>query len=273
MPVSYLERGDPSGAPVLHFHGWPSSRLEQFAGEDLLLKHHLRWLSLDRPGYGETPFQREHTLRNWARTIDRWATDHGLDRFHVCGFSGGGPFAQAVAAHLPERVLSLHLIASLAPFGDGAVQVPPPWAGAGEVLLKYAPALAVLGFAAFNRYRKLRPLAAERFQLSTMHPSDREILDHPHILDRFAKSHEASMQQGVRHIIEDLQLYRSRWDFEQRIIQCPTRIWVGSEDIQVPAECSRWLAKQIPNATLREYPGEAHYLAYRHADEILAAIG
>lgn len=269
MPVSWLERGDPNGCPLLHFHGWPSSRLEQFAEDALLKKHQLRWFSLDRPGYGETTFNPNHTFANWARTVDQWATDQGLERFHVLGFSGGGPFAQAIAAHLPHRVLSLNLVASLAPFGLDSLNHPPPWAGAANLILNHTPSLAKSLFQLFNQFRKLNPLAYERLQLTKLHPIDQKILNRPEILERFARSHAESMRQGVRHIIEDLQLYRSNWDFSYDSILCPTRIWVGSADIQVPPECSKWLAKRISGATLTEYPGEAHYIAHLHADEIL----
>jgi pimeloyl-ACP methyl ester carboxylesterase len=254
---------------LLHFHGWPSSRLEQFASEDLLKKHKLHWFSLDRPGYGETTFQPEHSFKNWARTVDRWATDRGLDQFHVMGFSGGGPFAQAIAAHLPHRALTLNLVASLSPFGPNALNHPPPWAGPANLILTHAPSIAITLFHLLNRYRKIDPLGYERLQLAKLHPFDQKILNSPETLERFAQSHAESMRQGVRHIIEDLLLYRRPWDFSHDSIVCPTRIWVGTADVQVPPECSKWLAKRISGATLTEYPGEAHYIAHRHADEIL----
>ncbi len=269
MAVSWIERGDPSGRPLLHFHGWPSSRLEQFAEEDLLKKHKLRWFSLDRPGYGETTFHPQHTFKNWAATVDQWATDQCLDQFHVLGFSGGGPFAQSIAAHLPHRTLSLNLIASLSPFGPDFLNHPPPWKGPANGILNHAPSLAISVFQLFNLYRKINPLAYERMQLSNLHPLDQKILNRPETLERFAKSHAESMRQGVRHIIEDLLLYKSNWDFNHDSITCPTRIYVGTADIQVPPECSKWLAKRISGATLTEYPNEAHYIAHLHADEIL----
>lgn len=272
MGVSWLERGDPQGQPVLHFHGWPSSRLEQFAGDDLLRRHGLRWLSLDRPGYGETTFEAEHSFCNWARTIRRWADDQNLQHFHVSGFSGGGPFAQAVAAYLGDRVLSLTLIASLAPFGRDAVQVAPPWSGLRSLILDHTPGLAIFGFSAFTRLRRLSPRMAEKFQLAQFHPLDQKLLDQEATLARIANSYDEATRQGVRHFIADLQLYRAAWDIDHDAIRCPTHVWLGGADTQVPPECSRWLARRIPFATLHEFAGEAHYVALSHANEILNAI-
>jgi len=256
----------------VHFHGWPSSRLEQFAASSLLQQLRLRWFSLDRPGYGGTEFHPEHSFSRWAGMVEEWARQQQLDRFHVLGFSGGGPFAQAIAALLPERVLSLNLINSLAPFGPGGVSAKPPWAGPGEWLLDQSLPLAHVAFACLNAFRRLSPHAFERMQIAGFHPVDRRLLSQPQIIERFIASHQLSMQQGVRHLLADLQLYRGQWDFDYGSIQCPTRVWIGSEDIQVPPECGKWLAEQIPGATLVEYQGEAHYIAHSHAEEILGNL-
>ena len=272
MAVSWLERGDPSGIPVVHFHGWPSSRLEQFADDALLRRYGLRWLSLDRPGYGETRFAAEHTFTNWARTVDQWADTQGLERFHVSGFSGGGPFAQAVAAHLGPRILSLNLIASLAPFGPDAVTVAPPWSGLRGWILDSTPWLATGMLKLLDQCRHLNPAAVGRFQLSLLHPLDQAALAQPHHRERMAASLAVAMQQGVGHILADLHLYRSTWDFQYDDIRCPAHLWVGTEDQQVPPECSRWLAGRIKNARLKQFEGEAHYLALNHSTEIIKTI-
>lgn len=125
--VSWEVRGAPSGRPILHFHGWPSSRLEELAPEPLLEQFNLCCYSLDRPGYGHSCFHpAHHTFSTWAARVAAWADSQGLSSFHVSGFSGGGPFARAVAALLPQRVQSLTLINPLAPFGSAFTPAQPP---------------------------------------------------------------------------------------------------------------------------------------------------
>lgn len=268
--VSWEVRGAPSGRPILHFHGWPSSRLEELAPESLLSRLNLRCYSLDRPGYGQSCFHpAHHTFSTWATRVALWADSQRLHRFHVSGFSGGGPFAQAVAAFLPERVLSLTLINPLAPFGPGLTEAQPPWAGPGEWLLRRPPSLALRTFAALNLLRKASPSLFERLQLAGFHPLDRRRLNQHHILKRFTASHHLAMRQGVQHLLADLHLYRNPWDFHPRTISCPTHIYVGLKDIQVPPACGKWLAQAIPGATLHTFPDEAHYLAHVHAGLIL----
>ncbi len=270
LRTSWLERGVADGAPLVHFHGWPSSRLEQFASDELLRELGIRWFSLDRPGYGGTKYVRG--LRAWTEMVEEWADERGLGRFHVLGFSAGGQSAQAVAACLPERVLSLNLIGSLCPFGEGGVNYPPPWAGSAEFILKRAPLLGVAGLSVLNAYRKWKPLDYERRLLSGLHPADRAILEGPGMLEAMAEAHGEAMRQGVWHIVEDLRMLAGAWDVDFEAIRCPARIWVGGEDFQVPVACSRWLAGRLKDAKLVEFAGEAHYIAHRHAREILEVI-
>lgn len=270
--VSFLERGIPTGDPVLHFHGWPSSRLEQFASDALLLECGLRWFSLDRPGYGSTHRPPGRTLGSWAAQVAAWADSQNLDRFHVLGFSAGGAFAQSVAAGLPHRVKSLTLIASLSPFAPQGVDCPPPWGFWGRLGLRHAPGLLRGGFRLINRYRRSHPLAYERRQLHYVHPIDRQLLLNDETLERRRRSHEVAFTQGIDHVVEDLQLLDRVWDIDHSAIRCPVKIWVGSDDFQVPAACSHWLAKRIPHASLTEFPGEAHYIPVPHAEEIVRAI-
>ncbi len=263
----------PEGRPLLHFHGWPSSRLEQFASDEMLRELGIRWFSLDRPGYGGTEFVAARGLSDWARTVGEWADERGLGQFHVLGFSAGGAYAQAVAAGLPSRVLSLNLIGSLCEFGPPrGVDYPPPWAGWGQFLMRRMPLGAVAALSLLRAYHGWRPMDCERRLVESLHPLDKAILLEPGRLEAMALTHGVAFEQGVRHIVADLQLLSGKWDFDLEAIGCPVRIWVGSEDFQVPSECSRWLARRIGGAMLTEFAGEAHYIAHRHGREILSAI-
>src|SRR5512141_2763064 len=54
--LGYAEYGDPAGAPVFYFHGWPSSRLEGRAAHAPALNLGLRLVAPERPGYGLSDF-------------------------------------------------------------------------------------------------------------------------------------------------------------------------------------------------------------------------
>lgn len=63
----------------------------------------------------------------------------------------------------------------------------------------------------------------------------------------------------------------SPWGFEPGDITVRTRIWQGDEDTLVPRSWAERLSAAIPDSTLTMLPGEGHYLACGHFDEILAA--
>lgn len=263
--VSFTRRGIRNGHPVVFLHGWPSSNREQFASDDLLAKLKLDWFSPNRPGYGESAWQPEHNLLDWPARLAQWASEQHLERFHLVGYSGGGPFAMACAHKIPERLFSLTLIASLAP--DGL-----PIGRSGKFLLRRTPALVRAGFSALDFYRRRFPHRIAKRSLQTLHPADQALLRQLDFLPTLVEVQADAFAQGIRHLVGDLKLYDAPWGFDPANITVPTRLYVGSDDVQVPADCSHWLAQRIPNAKLTIYPAEAHYIPFTHAEEILAAI-
>jgi pimeloyl-ACP methyl ester carboxylesterase len=263
--VSFTRRGVPGGCPAVFFHGWPSSNREQFASDALLERLSLDWFSLNRPGYGETHWRHHHGLLDWPARVAAWADEQGLERFHLVGYSGGGPFAMACAHQIPGRIESLTLIASLAPNGL-------PVGASGKFLLRRAPAIARAGFSALNAYRKRFPHRVAKRSMQALHPKDQALLNQLNFLPTLQEVQNDAFGQGIHHLVRDLQLYEGAWGFDPAEIQVPTRIYVGGDDVQVPAICSFDLAKAIPNSKLTVYPSEAHYIPFTHAEEILSPI-
>ncbi len=270
--VSYSRRGKPGGLPVLFLHGWFTSQHEQFASDSLLEEHGLDWFTLNRPGYGRSAWNSRDTFRDWAQRVDIWANALSLDQFHIMGFSGGGPYAMACAHFLPQRVVTLTLIGSLAPFHPGHCPQRAPWGLAGGWLLRHSPSVGEWLFRALDPIRRWRPKDFEDWQTRAMHPADQAIWQVPGRLAMREAAHAEAFAQGARHIVSDLRLSALPWDFDARAIRCPTVIHVGAEDLQVPPQASRWLAAQIPGARLLEYPQQGHYLHFANAREVLREI-
>ena len=77
----------------------------------------IRWVSYDRPGYGgSTPYPGRDVASS-AAYVSTIADALGIDRFALMGHSGGGPYALACGALLPERVLGVVVVAGMTPFG------------------------------------------------------------------------------------------------------------------------------------------------------------
>ena len=102
--LAFSELGDPAGVPVIHHHGMPGSRFDHQASPAFYARLGARVLTPDRPGYGLSDPHPGARLIDWAADVAALADTLGLARFGVTGLSGGGIFALACAACLPDRV-------------------------------------------------------------------------------------------------------------------------------------------------------------------------
>jgi pimeloyl-ACP methyl ester carboxylesterase len=72
-------------------------------------------ISIDRPGIGRSEDWTLSSISEWPHTVERVADKLELRTFAVAGWSGGGPYALACAAAMPERVHAAATIAGMAP--------------------------------------------------------------------------------------------------------------------------------------------------------------
>ena len=114
--LSFAEFGTPRGAAVIWMHGTPGGRRQvpiearMFAEE-----HDVRIIGIDRPGIGtSTPHLYDNVL-DWTGDLEVLADNLGVDTFRVIGLSGGGPYALAAGAALPDRVHGVGVLGGVAP--------------------------------------------------------------------------------------------------------------------------------------------------------------
>ena len=119
--LGYAEYGSPSGAPLLYFHGFPTSRLEASGLPSVTSRSDIRFLSLDRPGFGLSTHDPHRRIIDWPADVQAFAAHLGLSRFAILGASGGGPYALACAKQLPEEKLTAVGVVAGAPMWDGGV--------------------------------------------------------------------------------------------------------------------------------------------------------
>jgi pimeloyl-ACP methyl ester carboxylesterase len=127
------EFGEPGGKPLLVHAGSPGSRrLFRPDGELAAQEFGLRLLSYDRPGYRGRPRRAGRRIADSVTDVRCIARALGIERMGVWGFSGGGPYALACAALLPDLVTGAAVFASFAPYGspglDFCAGMPPEFA-------------------------------------------------------------------------------------------------------------------------------------------------
>ena len=76
--VGFCEYGDPSGTPLIYFHGWPSSSLQAASTHALALKRGVRVIAIDRPGMGRSDFDPTRKLLDWPPLVAQVADKMGV---------------------------------------------------------------------------------------------------------------------------------------------------------------------------------------------------
>src|SRR6516162_9080551 len=111
------DAGDPAGRPVLVHEGAPCSRhlygpwVTDAAGRGL------RLIGYDRPGYGGSTPNPEYSVADCAGDVRAICAALEIGRLAMWGISGGGPYALACAALLPDLVVAAASLAGNAPYG------------------------------------------------------------------------------------------------------------------------------------------------------------
>ncbi|HET9728132.1 MAG TPA: alpha/beta hydrolase, partial [Acidimicrobiia bacterium] len=178
--VSYYEFGDADGVPVLALHGTPASGAS-FAWADAAARARgVRLIAPDRPGIGHSDRVARHeraTVAQFAPAILDAVDALGVRGFSVLGYSGGGPYAVAIAAAAAERVHAGAIVS-----GAGQVGV---WASSRDFertdrnltrLALRAPALARAALLLTARGAALAPRAAALLSGAEMSRRDRQVL-------------------------------------------------------------------------------------------------
>ncbi len=271
--LGWAEFGDPSGRPVLAFHGTPDCRLHYAPAHMPAAARGLRLVAPDRPGYGLSDPKPGRTLRDWSSDV-AFLLDHlGIARAPILAVSGGSPYAVAVAAHLGQRITGVALVSPLGEVGGEAAKALtsrldralflglPKWsrllagtAAAGRAAFLAAPEMSYATFAATLS-------AADRRVLAT--PAARRI-----VLDM---THEA-IRNGVEGALSDLDIYAQPWGLDLGSVRQPAVLWQGTADTIVPQELAFDLARRLPNCHTVRLEGHGHFWIIDHIDEVLDAV-
>lgn len=272
--LACLELGDPGGAPVIYFHGFPGSRLEARLAADAAERLGLRLLAPDRPGFGESTFLPGRTIGNWAADVAELTDQLGLQRFAVVGVSGGGPYALGCAARIPGRLGGVALVGALGPLaGMRSTRGMVALNRLALALAARSPSMARLAIGLAARWVRQRP---ERFlaRMSAGAPAaDRAVLTDAGYRAIFGASTAEALRQGGRGVAWELTLLARAWDFRLKEVSVPVRIWQGLADNIVPAAMARRLAGELPTSETQYLPGEGHLsLVARRLDAVLADL-
>jgi pimeloyl-ACP methyl ester carboxylesterase len=275
--IAYATWGDPEGTPVFIGHGTPGSRLALSPGLDdpeWLRQQRLRFIGVDRPGYGFSDPWPEASLLDCAGDFVWVADDLGLERFAALGISGGAPYVLALGVLVPERLRGVAIVSGL-----GALDRPDALEEMSEgnvAEIKMAmDSPDDLAAAHREDARAIRDDPEVIFAgLSEELPEvDRQMLEQPDVRAFLIETLQEAVRQGARGWIDDDLRQVRPWPFRlEEIGTVDVRIHHGEDDTLVPAHHAKHLAEGIPGSRLQLYPDEGHLSFDKHLKEIVQTL-
>jgi pimeloyl-ACP methyl ester carboxylesterase len=263
--------GEHEATPVLFCHGLADSRLSANWLRKPAAELGLRVIAPDRPGTGGTDQRRLRRLADWAEEARLILDALQVEAAVVLGVSGGGSYAAACAARIPDRVRSLMLVSPL-----GLPGWPTRGMATGERLslevARRAPGFGGWFLGRLDALARRSPRQFLRLAKTAMPDIDRRALEHDDVRESFLTSYAEAFRRGTWGVAQDLRVLARPWGFDLGSIKAPTVIHHGDADLTVPLLHSQLFARAIPGARLKVHPGDGHFSILSAGSDLLAAL-
>lgn len=271
--LGFAEYGVPDGKPVFHFNGSGGSRLEHPADLNILTELGIRYISTDRPGHGNSSLKQDRELLDWPDDVAAIADHLGIDKFHVLGWSAGGPHALACAYKIPERVISGAIVSGLAPANR-----PNPYAG----YKGFLKALMILGRRFPSLVYIFRRIAAKQINKPSGEIGDKFVKSLPKVDQIPFENQEvkamliADIKEGYKQggdgPARDDIIINTPWKFEIINIQTRFDVWQGDTDENVPVNQGKYQAELLPNSSLYLVENKGHMFLLEKWKDVLIQL-
>ena len=269
--LTYRQYGQSDGRPVFFFHGWPGESHQASLLHRAALAQNIRLISPNRPGIGGSTPQPGRTLLDWPPLVAALADSLHINRFHLCGVSGGGPYAHACAIALADRLIAYTTVCGALPAAPGPDRqhLSPVY----RVMLGLhdrVPLLlksALFPISRLGQFPPPRPLLW--LALRTVGPSDRDILWPKETFPSYFPAFQNAMRSGTSGLWEDGRLYAHPWPFLTTDLTTPLTIWHGHQDRNFSCAGAAAFAATLPHATFIPTDDGHYSILVNQADRIL----
>lgn len=276
--LSYAVYGPVTGIPVLYFHGTPSSRLELLLLnnygmdiEKLLHDTNLKVIAVDRPGMGLSTFNKNGTFLSFASYAKELLFSLNIKNCPVLSWSGGGPYALAIAHHYPDIINQVYIICGFTKrFNKNVV---------GEMVMnrwyfrsaKYTPLL--LG-STLSIIKKKKITSAVSQKLTGLPDEDHALLkDVKHLSGLMNVTVKEACRSGSKGAVHEARSYFTHFGFDVKNIHQPITYWWGLKDNTVTGIHATTIENETVNGTVLRKSNEGHLSLYvNYMKEILQTI-
>jgi len=258
----YIDQGQPDWKPVVLVGGAGTSvrvfGLTEFA-RTLRTQLKLRVISVERNGFGETPYLNDWDYENYATEVEELLNYLGIDLFRGIAISGGGPYLATIAARMPERLASLHFAAALSFSSPESWNCALDWDSVAQILRP----LVTDPIAWWDLGPDTSIHAVPGFQDLANDDGARTFF----IRGQFNEDDTLPIETPMVH---EFKLFCNEPPNVNHVT-APVYLYYGTADTSVPpVPHMEYWKTHFPNiAKERLYEGEGHDIQYRHWDQIL----
>ncbi|KAH7351204.1 Alpha/Beta hydrolase protein [Rhexocercosporidium sp. MPI-PUGE-AT-0058] len=279
--MAYAEYGSKAhdAHPFIFVHGLPDTRLDAcLLSSDVTIaeKLNIRWIGIDRPGYGLSTFQSNRTVLGWVDDIQHLIRHLKLTKYHILSVSGGTPYALACAKLLPrEGLLSVGIAMGVGPKEAGKEGLSMLNRLVEWIWEKHLWAFEkILDGYVVPKVHEESPERTEAFvRQSSKHMTkvDREAWEGEEMIQGLVKIFREVYRQGSsKGYVEDIKLVTGHWGYDLNDVGYEgVRLFYGKRDVNTPPALGRYMAARLPNSVLKEYDGKTHFTMWDHVEEML----
>ena len=274
--LGYGLYGNPLGIPILDFHGIPGSRCEAALIASSLKRDDLCFIGFDRPGYGISTPKRNYKIIDIPADVAALVDHLNLQRFIALGFSGGGPFALACAAQMPERLAATGVVSGVGPSevgSDGMHDSNKKKFNLAQRMPALARMMLQAGFTNLRRHPDQLGLQLNKLW-QQMPEADQKVLQHEDFSQGIMDITLDAIRQTVTGWVDEEILMTRPWQFNLADLQAENLfLWHGEKDRNVPISMAKATAERIPGCQAKFLPDEGHLsLLYNHGEEIISTL-
>jgi pimeloyl-ACP methyl ester carboxylesterase len=267
--------GDPRSVPLVHHHGTPHAADTWQSFISGAVTHGLRYVSISRPGYGDSPRLRGRSVADAAADVGSVLDWLDAPRCYTVGVSCGGPHALACAALIGDRVAGAATIGGMAPIATPHFDF---FDGMGRTNVEEFR-LALQGTGALLPW--LRDAVMKLIDLGAVDVTD-ALGDLVSTVDRdalrgdlaeyVAEAFRLGVASGVWGWHDDVLALVGPWGFDLEAISVPVAVWHGEQDRAMPVGHGRCLLNVIPGARALISRDDGHLSLMQRYPEVVGDL-
>lgn len=274
--LGYGLYGNPNGIPILDFHGIPGSRREAALIASFIKRDDLCFIGFDRPGYGRSTPKHNYTIRDIVADVALLMDHLALKKFIALGYSGGGPFALACAAYIPERLAAIGIVSGVGPSeigSDGMHASNKKKFNLAQRMPALSRLMLTVVFSKMKRHPEKMDSDLKKIWLQ-MPEVDQKVMQDRVFADGITEISKDAIHQTVRGWVDEELLMAQPWQFNLADIKANNMfLWHGELDRNVPVSMAKAVSERIRGCQAKFFPGEGHLsVIYTHGADFISQL-